>query len=119
MEGQTEQQEVLVIVAREHAPGLVAQLRRKYSVTQVVSPRVFVVGGGMDMVGALRSVSGLRVLVPGERPCEPLEDLGKAERLFVEAWITRKAELRPKKRVGEGLSWDAPGFVPPDRPGRR
>ncbi len=118
MEDQARPQELLIIVAREHAPKLIEQIRNNHPVTQVGSPRVLVVEAGESAAGALRAMSGLRVVVPGERPPEALEDLDEAERLFVEAWITRMTELRSKKRVGEGLSWDAPGFVPPDRPGR-
>jgi hypothetical protein len=40
-------------------------------------------------------------------------DLTQSERLFVAAWEARR---QPKSRVGEGLSWDAPGFLPPDSP---
>lgn len=45
-----------------------------------------------------------------------LDDLDEGARLFVAAW--RERPLSKPDRVGEGLSWDAPGFEPPDRPSR-
>ena len=43
-------------------------------------------------------------------------DLSEGERLFAAGWQQSK---RPKTRRGEGLSWDAPGFEPPDDPKKR
>ena len=45
---------------------------------------------------------------------EVLDDLDAGERLFVEGWIARPTDK--SNRVGEGLSWDSPGFEPPDLP---
>lgn len=47
-------------------------------------------------------------------PPAVMAGLSAAEQLFVAGWIARTT---PKVRPGEGLSWDAPGFVPPDVPG--
>ena len=60
--------------------------------------------------------------VPGTRwytgavPPDVLLTLAPAARLFIAAWRDRQA---PKERHGEGLSWDAPGHLPPDRPADR
>jgi hypothetical protein len=116
MEEQAGPKELLVIVAREHASRLIEQIRNRHTVTQVVSPRVLVVAASGSAAPELAAISGVSVVVPGERPREIPGDLDETERLFVDAWITRMTELRSKKRAGEGLSWDAPGFVPPDRP---
>ena len=116
MEQQAGPRELLVIVAREHAPGLIERIRNRHAVTQVVSPRVLVVEASRSAAAGLAAISGVSVVVPGERPREVPGDLDETERVFVEAWITRMTELQSKKRAGEGLSWDAPGFIPPDRP---
>jgi hypothetical protein len=43
-----------------------------------------------------------------------LGELDQAGRLFVRAWRERTAG-KPG-RIGEGVSWDTPGFQPPDPP---
>jgi hypothetical protein len=40
-----------------------------------------------------------------------LEELQEGSRLFVEAW--QKRPLAKPDRLGEGLSWDSPGFEAP------
>ena len=45
-----------------------------------------------------------------------LDELDEGAQLFVRAW--RERPLSKPDRRGEGLSWDAPGFEPPDRPAR-
>jgi hypothetical protein len=41
--------------------------------------------------------------------------LGESERLFAQAWQLRQ-QSGGKQRRGEGLGWDAEGFLPPDKP---
>lgn len=55
-------------------------------------------GGGVEVVG---DPSALEVLDEGAR-------------LFVAAW--RERPVNKPGRPGDGLSWDHPGFEPPDRP---
>jgi hypothetical protein len=43
-----------------------------------------------------------------------LGELDVGARLFVDGWRAR-ADDKPD-RPGDGLSWDSPGFEPPDRP---
>jgi hypothetical protein len=43
-----------------------------------------------------------------------LDELDEGARLFVRSW--RERPLEKPDRPGEGLSWDHPGFQPPDRP---
>jgi hypothetical protein len=43
-----------------------------------------------------------------------LGELDIGTRLFVDGWRSR-ADDKPD-RPGDGLSWDSPGFEPPDRP---
>ena len=49
----------------------------------------------------------------GAVPPDVLLDLDPRARIFIAAWLDRRA---PKDRPGDGLSWDAPGHVPPDWP---
>jgi hypothetical protein len=92
-------------------------LRAAARVTQVLSRRlVLVQAGGAELVAAVRAVPGV-ALVQTDPAAELSVDatgLDEKERLFVAAW---RARSRPKQRPGEGLDWDAPGFLPPDRPG--
>lgn len=82
--------------------------RRSAAVTQELSPWV-----------ALARLDGEAPDVPGTRwytgdvPAEVLLGLDPAARLFVAAWRDRQ---HPEQRIGDGLSWDAPGFHPPDPP---
>jgi hypothetical protein len=50
----------------------------------------------------------------GNVPEDVAAALTPAQRLFVDAWVSRR---RSKTRPGEGLSWDTPGREPPDWPG--
>ncbi len=45
-----------------------------------------------------------------------LQQLDQGARLYVAAW--REQALSKKDRRGQGQAWDAPGFQPPDLPGR-
>lgn len=88
----------------------------RYRVTQKVSPRVLIV----ELIGnatkeELKAMSGVdAVLVSGEKPAsEIIASLTETEALFLEAFTKRS---QPKARPGEGLDWDAGGFLPPDPP---
>lgn len=79
-------------------------------VTQSVSDRVFVAQGQITPSSAVE-----RVLTGSESGSDLPADLTPTEKLFVEGWLLSK---KPKRRTGEGLDWDAPGFQPPDPPKR-
>jgi hypothetical protein len=105
-------QEVLVVVADGATfPEVVEQWRRSGTVTQLLPPRL-----------ALLILDGDPQPVPGTRwylddvPADVLLDLAPHERIFVAAWRDRRARQTPKDRPGDGLSWDTPGFQPPDPP---
>lgn len=100
---------LLVLDARRSS----ANVLREYRVTQQASPRVMLVEGGDDSAKqALQTLDGVdAVLEPGEAPSTDLRrELTDAELVFVDAYTQRS---RPKKRKGEGLDWDAEGFLPP------
>ncbi len=83
------------------------RLRAAFDVTQSVSPRVFLARGEPS---GLADLEGARIFSNPEIPETVLIDLDEKERLFVGAWRIR---FEAKKRVGEGLNWDHPGFKPP------
>lgn len=63
---------------------------------------------------ALRRLPGTLEVISG--PEEPLPaSLSESEELFVRGWQQRQRGGK-RERPGEGLSWDAPGFLPPDPP---
>jgi hypothetical protein len=102
--------EALLVVA----PALLAALGRSLSnvqVTQVLHPRLAIVRGDRPVLEALAAVDGVeRVLF--EDSGKP-EGLDPREGLFVGAWLQGR---QPKERPGDGLAWDVPGRLPPDRP---
>lgn len=99
-----EQEALVVMEDTTVARTGVDDLRRAGQVTQVLPPRLaLVVPGPVDPAAA----AGLSVHTD-DRP--DLVDATEAERLFVEAWWSRRAD---KRRPGDGLPWDAPGFQAP------
>jgi hypothetical protein len=106
--------EFLVILEPRLADGALAQLRAVTNVTQVIGRLVLVQADPEAVARAVR-IGGV-LHVHEEALPEPPPDLTPSERMFVSAW---KARQQPKTRPGEGLSWDAPGFLPPDPPAYR
>ena len=91
-----------------------------YPVRATVAPRVHVLAApSADLsviaprarFAAARGTAGA-VAVAGDR--QVLQELDDGARLFVEAWLTPPRDA--KDRPGDGLPWDAPGFLPPDPP---
>ncbi len=106
--------EVLVILEPASARASEA-LNERTQVTQWLPPRLAVVRLESARLDELRAYPGVRDVLTGAE--EPPGDLTERELLFVEAWMLSQ---RPKRRPGERLAWDAPGFLPPDPPpGRR
>jgi hypothetical protein len=66
----------------------------------------------------MQTMNGVNaVLEPGESPVgDIIGALTDTEALFVNAYAQRS---RQKERLGEGLDWDAEGFLPPDPPPKR
>jgi hypothetical protein len=86
----------------------------RYRVTQTVSPRVVIVEPAADATKEeLQTMNGVQaVLDPGESAAlDVRRTLSDTEALFVDAYAQRG---RSKQRPGEGLDWDAEGFLPPD-----
>lgn len=87
------------------------ELRRNAVVLQWLPPRIAIVLVPAD-VPVPQDQPGTRWYL-GDIPAEEAADFTPAERLFVEAWLSRR---ETKNRPGEGLPWDAPGREAPDWP---
>jgi hypothetical protein len=106
------QREFLVILEPRLADKTLAQLRAIANVTQVLAPRLALVRADPETMARAAQIGGVLDVSDDTLPELP-QDLSPSERLFVSAWEARR---QPKTRPGEGLSWDAPGFLPPDPP---
>jgi hypothetical protein len=109
-----EQRDALVVLESDRAARALAELRSVAQVTQVLAPRLALIRSDREVLARAARIDGVAAVhdqVLGELPA----DLTDSERTFVAAWQARRA---PKTRRGEGLSWDAPGFEPPDPPRR-
>jgi len=93
------------------AGGRLAELRQHAVVLQWLPPRIAIVRVEAK-VPSLEAVPGTRWFLAGV-PAEVSADFTPAERLFAEAWLSRR---QAKTRPGEGLPWDAPGREAPDWP---
>ena len=104
--------EVLIVMDRAAAPAEREAVLSAGRVKQSISNRVFEAEVSDDALAKLQSMAGVAKVVTGrEAGLPPLDD---AESLFVQAWISRRGQV--KERFGEGLDWDAPGMIPPDPP---
>lgn len=110
--------EFLVILDPESAAQALDALSTQYRVTQLASPRVVVVESDPGQRPPSASLVGVLAVCDGPPDPEIVKTLGETEALFVAAWASRMTDA-PKRRRGEGLSWDAPGFAPPDPPAGR
>lgn len=106
--------ERLVVLADDAADAALAELRSYGRVTQVASRRLVVLESEEDPA-VLGSLPGVVVSTASELPVEVASGLDEGEALFASAWSSRMRQ-ETKTRPGEGLSWDAPGFQPPDPP---
>jgi hypothetical protein len=104
--------ELLVILEPRLADEALAQLRGVANVTQVLVPRLALVRADPEIVERVARIEGVADVYE-DAVSELPADLTPSERVFVSAWEARR---QPKTRAGEGLPWDAPGFLPPDPP---
>lgn len=112
-------QDLLIIISENRAEEIFKRISADYKVRQVASSRVFTVEGDQNELAKLRRISEVTIVAPGgggDAPTDVLETLDEGEKLFVLAWSSRSKETGSKQRRGEGMSWDAPGFTPPDAP---
>jgi hypothetical protein len=81
--------------------------------TQSISDRVFLTTIDETTIERLRCMDGVaNVITTGDAP-PGLPAMNDAESLFVAAWLSSRGET--KVRRGDGLDWDTPPMLPPDR----
>ena len=106
--------DLLVILDPDRAADALERLRSVVTITQILEPRIALISPRGDSAALTRDIEGVvRVVDADEVPDAAALRLTDQETMFVEAWRLRK---RPKRRAGEGLPWDTPGFQPPDPP---
>jgi hypothetical protein len=101
----------LVIITGKDSDEILLQLREHCNVTQSISKRVFLVQEDPAQLNVPKW-KGLHIFSNPDIPEEILNFLDDKESLFVSAWRVR-LQQPSKKRTGEGVSWDYPGFKPP------
>lgn len=105
-----------LVLLDDGAEGL-GRLRRSHRVTQTASSRLAVVEGPPGTgPEALRAIEGVAAVASSGDSLPAPSPLTPEETLFADAWSMRTGAGSGGDRPGEGLSWDAPGFSPPDRP---
>lgn len=109
---------VLVLLHEASASQEAARLQGTYRVIALLRPRVLVLQLDDEALAEIGRDSNLAGVYVRDVPADVIDRLRPDERLFVEAWIQQQASGN-KQRPGEGLSWDAPGFTPPDPPPRK
>ena len=104
--------DVLLILHSQMSQADRDAISRVAPATQTISNRVFVAAltGGLESLRAMHGVA--RVLTGGEA-AETLPPLDEPELLFVQAWLSARGKTT--QRHGEGLDWDTPPMLPPDR----
>jgi hypothetical protein len=103
--------EELLILASPDAAAIRRRIESTAKVVQEGSDKLLVVEGSAD---AIREATQM----PGVMRAEQLADgiaakLSPNERLFLQAWLTRRAKAGNKARIGEGVNWGAKGFEAP------
>ena len=106
--------EVLVVLGSSASESERKAVMRAAPAAQMVSDRVFTSVTTEAAVAGLRSMSGIAAVLTGGEDAGSLPQLGESEMLFAQAWLSRSGQR--KQRPGEGLDWDTPPMLPPDRP---
>lgn len=104
--------ELLLILNSSLANQALRQLESVVIIAQILRPRLVLIRdapGVQERLSGISGVEGVYDVIPPDLPA----NLTFAERVFISAWEARQ---HPKSRPGEGLPWDAPGFVAPDAP---
>ena len=105
--------EVLVILAEDDLERARSRVELRYRLLHSVSARVLVIQRPASNLPPVSSLAGVFFATDEDVPEPILRTLSATEKQWVSAWLLRK---RGKQRVGDGLSWDAPGFLPPGSP---
>ena len=112
---ESEAREVLIAIDDDAMAKVLAALMSVARVIQVHPPHPILVAPGADLV-PLRSLAGVRWVSTDKIPAAAFRaHAGRTP--VVGGWEQRGQGERG--RPGQGLSWDAPGFLPPDPPPAR
>lgn len=106
---------VLVLLRTDAVVSQLERVQKEYTVISLLRPRILVLDVDDEMATQLRRDSEIVGVYEGQVPAEIVGQLDAGEKLFVNAWSQQQSS-EGKKRTGDGLPWDSPGFVPPDRP---
>jgi hypothetical protein len=104
--------EIMVILERSIAKPDRDVIMRVAPPTQSISSRVFLANASDATVASLQSMPGIAKVLTATAPAQNLPQLDQAEKLFVEAWLSTRGQV--KQRRGEGEDWDTPPMLPPD-----
>jgi hypothetical protein len=77
---------------------------------QLLPPRLAVVAAGERDLWALERFPGVRAVHTERVPDDVVARMDEPARTFATAWNERRS---PKRRTGDGLPWDTPGFDAP------
>jgi hypothetical protein len=106
--------QALVILGPSVGENVADSIAAQARVTQIASPRVFIVSGDSSSVDNIARLPGVSHVLTGLEAPQDIADLNEQESLFVKSWLVSQ---QPKARgKTEGLAWDKPGFQPPDPP---
>lgn len=111
----TQTREILLVLADAAGEDGLDHLSAHFRVLSTLPPRLAVVEAGEPTLADLRGKPDVRFVATDRVGEEILDDLTADERAFAMGWELRRT-APPKARLGEGLPWDAPGFLPPDPP---
>ncbi len=106
--------EVLIVMDRAAADADREAVLRLARVKQSIANRVFEAEVSDEALAKLQSMAGVARVITGGDPAQNVPQLDDAESLFVQAWLSRRGQV--KQRIGEGLDWDTPHMLPPDPP---
>jgi hypothetical protein len=107
-------QELLLVFTGDRSAEALAEIQSRYQITGMAPPRLAIVVADESQIGELRRLAGVESVLTDSTTPLP-NSLDASERLFAQAWQLRQ-QSGGKHRRGEGLRWDAEGFLPPDKP---
>ena len=105
----------ILLVLTDDGAAHAAEFQGRYRVLTRLPPRLSVLDVDDLAVAELGRNPAVAGVFERDAPPALIEGLRPEEQLFVDAWrLGSTPETKP--RAGDGLSWDAPGFQPPDIP---
>ena len=106
--------EVLILFAEPPSQRAIVDLKTRYRVKALAPPRLAVLDLQEGQLADLQRMAGIEAVLTG--PSSSVSaSLTEPERLFVTGW-QQQQQQGDKRRKGDGLPWDAEGYLPPDKP---